>query len=83
MHSLTKREPLLLLYCCCNHLTVHRYMRKVQDETLRLSTLAPYAARISEEEIGVCGYNVPPHTPIIHALGVASKNESIWKDVEA
>ena len=59
------------------------YMRKVQDETLRLSTLAPYAARISEEEIGVCGYNVPPHTPIIHALGVASKNESIWKDVEA
>lgn len=59
------------------------YMRKVQDETLRLSTLAPFAARISEEDVGICGYNVPAQTPIIHALGVASKNETIWKDVEA
>ena len=58
-------------------------MRKVQDETLRLSTLAPYAARFSEEDISVCGYNVPAQTPIIQALGVAAKNETLWQDVEA
>ena len=60
-----------------------RYLRKVQDETLRLSTLASYAARFAEEDISVCGYNVPAQTPIIQALGVASKNETMWKDVEA
>ena len=38
---------------------VHRYLRQVQDEVLRLSTLAPYAARFSEDDITVGGYPIP------------------------
>ena len=52
------------------------------DETLRWSTLAPFAARFSEEDMDVAGYKVPAHTPMIHALGVALLNETQWKDVD-
>ena len=37
-----------------------RYLRQVQDEVLRVSTLAPYAARFSDEEVVVGGYTLPP-----------------------
>ncbi|XP_011402919.2 PREDICTED: cytochrome P450 20A1-like [Amphimedon queenslandica] len=57
------------------------YLRKVLDETLRLSTLAPYAARYSEEDITVGEYSIPAGTPIIDALGVSLKNECLWKNV--
>lgn len=57
-------------------------MRQVQDETLRLSTLAPWSARYSDKEVVVCGYRVPAKTPIIIALGVALKNITQWKDEE-
>ena len=55
-------------------------MRQVQDEALRMSTLAPCAARYSDKDISVDGYNVPAGTPIIQALGVALKNETQWED---
>lgn len=48
------------------------------NETLRFSTLAPFAARYSDHDISVGGYLVPAGTPIIHALGVALKNETVW-----
>ena len=51
------------------------------DETLRMSTLGPYAARYSDKDIVVDGYVVPANTPIIHALGVSLKNETQWEDV--
>jgi len=57
-------------------------MRQVQDETLRMTTLAPYAARYSDKDISVDGYMVPAGTPIIQALGVASKNETQWENVQ-
>ena len=56
-------------------------MRQVMDETLRMSTLGPYAARYSDKDIVVDGYTVPANTPIIHALGVSLKNETQWEDV--
>ena len=56
-------------------------MRQVMDETLRMSTLAPYAARYSDRDMVVDGYTVPANTPIIHALGVSLKNETQWEDV--
>jgi len=56
-------------------------MRQVQDEALRMSTLAPCAARYSDKDISVDGYNVPAGTFIIQALGVALKNETQWEDV--
>ena len=36
------------------------YLRQFQDEVLRMSTLAPYAARFSDEEVTVGGYTLPP-----------------------
>jgi len=56
-------------------------MRQVLDETLRRTTLASFAARYSDKDIAVDGYNVPAGTPIIQALGVALKNETQWEDV--
>ena len=55
-------------------------MRQVQDETLRLSTLAPWGARYSDSDVTVCGYKVPAGVPIITALGVALKNSTQWED---
>ena len=57
-------------------------MRQVQDETLRVTTLSVFDARYSDKDISVDGYNVPAGTPIIQALGVASKNETQWEDVQ-
>ena len=60
-----------------------RYLRQVLDEALRVSTLAPYAARYSDHDITVGGYFIPAGTPIVQSLGVALKNECAWKgDVE-
>ena len=57
-------------------------MRQVQDETLRLSTLAPWAARYADKDVRVCGYSIPARTPVIMALGVALKNTQQWKEEE-
>ena len=57
-------------------------MRQVQEETLRLSTLAPWAARYSDKDITIEGHVIPATTPIIHALGVALKSQVSWEDVE-
>ena len=63
------------------HIT-HRFLRQVQDETLRLSTLAPWAARYSDEDVTVCGYKIPKKTPMIHALGVSLKNQTVWDNLD-
>ena len=57
-------------------------MRQVQDETLRVCSLAPWSARYSDEDVGVCGYQIPSGTPIIFALGVALKNTIQWTNEE-
>ena len=57
-------------------------MRQVQDETLRLSTLAPWAARYSNKDITIEDHVIPATTPIIQALGVGIKNQLSWEDVE-
>ena len=57
-------------------------MRQVQDETLRLSTLGPWAARCSDKDVKVCGYHVPAKTPIVIALGVSLKNKQQWQEEE-
>ena len=75
-------HALALVLCVCVSQLSCRYMRQVQNETLRLSTLAPYAARFSETETAVAGYSVPANTPIITALGVALKSQLAWDDVE-
>ena len=52
------------------------------NEVLRLSVLGPYAARYSDEDIVAGGYLIPAGTPIVIALGVSLKNETIWKNTE-
>ena len=61
------------------------FMRQIQDETLRLSTLfplSPYAARYSNKDMMIEGRVIPATTPIIHALGVGLKNQTSWEDVD-
>ena len=57
-------------------------MRQVQDETLRLSTLGPYAARYGNEDITIEGHVISATTPIIQALGVGLKNQTTWEDID-
>jgi cytochrome P450 family 20 subfamily A len=62
--------------------STNTYLRQILDETLRFSTLAPYAARYSDHDTVIGGYSVPAGTPIIQALGVALKNECTWENVD-
>jgi len=44
--------------------------------------LVTYAARISDDDVITEGYCIPAGTPIIIALGVSLKNETVWKHPE-
>ena len=52
------------------------------NETLRIAVIGPYATRYSDDDIVVGGYSIPAGTPIVIALGVSLKNETIWKSTE-
>jgi len=56
------------------------YCRQVIDETLRLSVLAPYAARLSSIDLKIGGHVIPKETPIIQALGVAQSDPTLWPE---
>uniref|UniRef100_A0A1I8FSC8 Cytochrome P450 n=1 Tax=Macrostomum lignano TaxID=282301 RepID=A0A1I8FSC8_9PLAT len=47
------------------------FHRAFLDETMRLSCLAPFAARVSDAEVEVGGHTLPAGTPVIQALGAA------------
>ncbi|KAJ8024895.1 Cytochrome P450 20A1 [Holothuria leucospilota] len=54
------------------------YIRQVMNESLRLSVLAPWAARFQEVDVHLGGYIIPKGTPVITALGVVLQDEAIW-----
>lgn len=54
------------------------YVRQVIDESMRLSSLAPYAARCSNVEMELNGHIIPKDTPVIQALGVLLQDSSYW-----
>ena len=55
------------------------YLSQVIDESLRLSQVAPLAARVNDkEEMMILGHRIPRGTPIINALGVASLSEDLF-----
>lgn len=55
------------------------YLNNIFNESLRLSVLAPWAARIAtEEDLVICGHRIPVGTSIIQALGVVLQDENIW-----
>ena len=63
-------------------LYAYRYTRQVLNESLRVSCLAPMAARVDHEESQILGYTIPPGTPVVHALGVSLTDPDVWKDPE-
>lgn len=58
----------------------NNYLRQVLDESMRISTTANFSAHYPDQDIMVDGYCVPAGTPIIHALGVAMHNNTIWEN---
>jgi cytochrome P450 family 20 subfamily A len=55
------------------------YLSSIINESLRVSVLAPWAARVStDDETVICGHIIPAGTPIIQALGVILQDEKIW-----
>ncbi|XP_038078617.1 cytochrome P450 20A1-like [Patiria miniata] len=56
------------------------YLRQVLEESLRVSVLAPYAARFQDNESQLGGHVIPPGTPVIHALGVMLQDEELWPE---
>ena len=63
-------------------LSFSSYFRQVQDETLRVSTLAPWAVRLPPEDTVIDGHLVPGGTPVIQALGVGLMNTTTWEEGE-
>ncbi|XP_060554899.1 cytochrome P450 20A1-like [Ruditapes philippinarum] len=56
------------------------YLRQVIDETLRCAVVAPWAARFQDFDSELGGHRIPKNTPVIHALGVASKDETVFPE---
>lgn len=54
------------------------YLRQVIDETLRCAIIAPWTGRFQDVDSELGGYKIPKNTPVIHALGVAAKDENAW-----
>lgn len=71
--NLSVENPLLF-----EDIPKYSYFENVIHETLRLSVLAPWAARYSEEPCVINGYVVPEKTPMIHALGVVLQDKAVW-----
>jgi len=67
---------------CLKNVSSLKYLRCCINETLRVSHLAPFAARLVEEEMYLQSYKIPANTPIIFALGVALHDEKIFRDNE-
>ena len=64
-------------------LTSKSYLRQFLDEALRMSTTVAFSGHYSDQDLAVGGYSVPAGTPIIHAIGVAMKSESVWDEVNS
>ena len=55
------------------------YLTSIINESLRISVLAPWAARVStDDQLVICGKKIPADTPIIQALGVVLQDDKLW-----
>ena len=61
---------------------VYRLLRQILNEILRLALLSTFTARYSDEDIVIRDYCIPAGTPMVIALGVSLKNETVWKHTE-
>ncbi|XP_070565167.1 cytochrome P450 20A1-like [Ptychodera flava] len=59
------------------------YGKRVLDESIRCSVLAPFTARINyDEDMEVLGYRIEKGAGVVHALGVVHMDENIWPEPE-
>ena len=59
---------------------MHFFNMQVINETLRCSILAPWAARLSHDDLVVRGCKIPAKTPIIQPLGVILHDARLFED---
>lgn len=57
-----------------------KYTRQVIDETLRVSVLAPWGARIHEFDLQVGEYIIPKETPMLLPFGVVLQDPNLWPE---
>ncbi|XP_070558923.1 cytochrome P450 20A1-like [Ptychodera flava] len=59
------------------------YLKRVLNEAIRCSVLAPFAARVNnEEDMKVSEYTIEKGTGIVHAIGVVHMDKNIWPEPE-
>ena len=61
------------------HIKAMPLLRACLDETLRLDVVVPIAARCSDEDRLIGGYEVPAGTPIVQSLGRAANDPATWE----
>lgn len=55
-----------------------KYLQQVLKESIRTSQFATVAARVSDSEIVLGGYTVPPKVPVVQALGLSFYDENVF-----
>lgn len=63
-----------------SHLKAMPLLRACLDETIRLDVVVPIAARCSDEDRAIGGYQVPAGTPIVQSLGRAANDPANWEN---
>lgn len=55
-----------------------KYLKQVLEETFRCAVIVPWAARFQEFDTEIGGHKIPKQTPVVHALGVAMQDDTLW-----
>ncbi|XP_071812073.1 cytochrome P450 20A1-like [Apostichopus japonicus] len=55
-----------------------KYLQQVLNESMRLSALIPWAAKVQDLDIELGGHIIPKGTSVITALGVVFQDETVW-----
>lgn len=63
-----------------SHIKAMPLLRACLDETIRRDVVVPIAARCSDEDRLIGGYQVPAGTPIVQSLGRAANDPGSWQD---
>uniref|UniRef100_A0A914XKE2 Cytochrome P450 n=1 Tax=Plectus sambesii TaxID=2011161 RepID=A0A914XKE2_9BILA len=60
-----------------------KLLKHVIDETLRVSSLASFAARYADEEVEIGGHKIPAGTPVVQALNCSYENEEVFPNAQS
>ncbi|OWA50787.1 putative Cytochrome P450 20A1 [Hypsibius exemplaris] len=59
------------------------YLRQVLNETLRLRSPGPFAARISDKSHQLGGFQIPPNMPVMHAIGYVTHHQAYYEQPQS